>query len=207
VLLAGLAAVVGLRTGQRALGLSLTANNRYLPGRRRSVGKLFQAAPVYLDLDASSFTELTARVAGRMLRAARYGHSDPLEVARLVHGDGPHRGAHLALPVVFDYHSPVGEPAPLDEVAPQDLPQLAVGSRLWWSDAVERENMRLFAQVQRFDAQAWLTMWIDTQYLSRADLAAIVFGLERLLMVAAVGEVRLSQLDAVTGVAPGCRAE
>jgi hypothetical protein len=201
VLLAAVAALVGLRKGQSACGLFVVASNRYQPTLRGVMGKLNQSSPMCLDLAADTFADLAAAAAKRLLRASRFGQCDPMRVAPLVHGPGPHRGAHLALPVVFDYHhrEETGIEPTLD---PDELRAAAVGSTLRWLDALDDENMRLYVQVHQFDTVARIALWIDSHYLSRSDLAAVIFGAERLLVEAARGTVQLARLEAITGV-PG----
>jgi hypothetical protein len=204
VLLSALAAVIGLRAGQDRLTISIPSNNRHSPRMRRSLGKFFQAAPVHLELAVPSFDALVTETATRLLRTARCSQFDPAEVGRLVHGDGAPGapGAHLAVPVIFDYHSNPGKEPVGFRADAEQLRAAALGSELTWANAVDHENMQLFTQVQRFDTHARLFMWLDTQFLSRPDLAAVVFGLERLLVEAAQGEVAMAALPDVTGIEP-----
>jgi len=205
-LLAGFAAVLGARTGQRALGLAVVVNNRFTRRATNSLGKFFQSAPICLDLDVDSLEELVQRTARDLLRAARHGRSDPLAVARLVHTDGPHRGAHLALPVIYDFHGVPDLTVRPEPVSPEALARLAVGSKLQWVDAVEQENMRLFTQVRRLSDEARVTMWLDTHFLSRADLAALVVDVERLLVTLVHGDVPTTELMAAMRVATAASA-
>ncbi|MGC4897469.1 condensation domain-containing protein [Micromonospora sp. DT31] len=200
VLLAAVSAVLGFHLGQPSCGLFVVVSNRYQPAVRGTVGKLFQSSPLCLDLDGETFGDLVESTSRRLLRASRFGQCDPLQVAPLVHGDGPHRGAHLALPVVYDYHH--REEAGADRVVDgiDELRAVAVESTFRWLDTLDDENMRLYVQVHEFDVRARVVFWIDTHYLSRADLAAIVFGTERLLIEATAGEIPLDRLGAVSGL-------
>jgi hypothetical protein len=203
VLLAGLAALAGWRLGQPALGLFIVASNRYRPESRRSVSKYMQSSPLCLELLSPTFDELVRTAAAGLLRASRFGQVDPVELSPLIHGPGPHRGAHLALPVVFDFHHQQQRQGPADPIDLDALRRTAVRSRFGWSDTVDHENFHLFIQVNECAEEAQITFWIDTHYLSRADLAAVVFGTERLLIEAVGRSIAMSDLGAVTGVAPG----
>ncbi|MBF9132811.1 hypothetical protein I0C86_28210 [Plantactinospora sp. S1510] len=200
VLLAAVSALVGRHLGQPSCGLFVVVSNRYQPTVRGTVGKLFQSSPVCLDLVGESFGDLVEATSRRLLRASRFGQCDPLQVAPLVHGDGPHRGAHLALPMVYDYHH--REEAGADRVVDgiDGLRAAAVHSTFRWLDALDEENMCLYVQVHEFGVRARVVFWIDTNYLSRADLAAIVFGAERLLIEGAAAEVPLDRIEVVSGL-------
>jgi hypothetical protein len=204
VLLAGVTALIGLRKGQSSVVLSVLASNRYVLRSRASVGKLFQSAPLLLELDHSTFADHVRHSSARMLRAVRHGRWDPREVARLVHGEGPHRGTHHALRGTFDYHAQ-REPDESDLVAGVDeLRSLMEHSTLRWTATAETEMLHFYVQVLQFDTQATIALWTDTAYLSRVDLVSVVLGAERLLVEAAGADVPMSRLAAVSGVMPAC---
>lgn len=199
VVLAAMAAVTGLRLGQTAVPLFVVVSNRHQLTSRTAIGNFSQSSPMVVPLGGPTFEHLVRDTSALVVRASRFAQFDPTDVAPLVHGPGPHRGAHFALPIVYDFHHQTPMAAAPDTTA-DDLRRAAIGSVLSWSDAVDSENLRLYFQVNRLDAVARLTVWIDTRHLSRADLAAVMFGIERLLIEAVGGEVAMSHLEAVTGV-------
>jgi hypothetical protein len=200
VLLAGLVALLGLRKGLPGCGPLVVTSNRHRPGLRSAYGRFAQGAPVFLDLQHETFAELVRAASLGLVRAAKFGQADPREVARLVHGDGEHRGAHLAFPVVFDYYH---QEPPADRAAETDISALrrvATRSTFGWLDTAERENLHLYVKVRQFTEEAEIVFWIDTCYVSRADLAGIAWGTERLIIEAVAGTIKTASISAVTGV-------
>jgi hypothetical protein len=60
--------------------------------------------------------------------------------------------------------------------------------------------LHLYIKVIQFAEEAEIVFWIDTRYVSRADLAGIAWGAERLIIEAVAGPIKLSRISAVTGV-------
>ncbi|MEU1762967.1 condensation domain-containing protein [Micromonospora sp. NPDC005652] len=206
VLLAGVSALVGLRKGQSTVVMSVLASNRYLPRSRTSVGKFFQSAPLLLDLNQPTFAGYVRHSSSRMLRAVRHGRWDPRQVARLLHGEGPHRGTHHALRATFDYHSQ-RDPDESDLSSDTaELRTLMERSAMRWMATAEIEMLHFYVQVRQFDTEAVIALWTDTEYLSRADLVSVVLGAERLLVEATGVDPPMSRLSAISGIIPACRA-
>jgi cell division inhibitor SulA len=155
---------------------------------------------VFLDLQHETFAELIRDASLGLVRAAKFGQADPLEVASLVHGDGEHRAAHLAFPVVFDYYHQGASAEHVMESDVNALRRAATRSTFGWLDTAERENLHLYIKVIQFAEEAEIVFWIDTRYVSRADLAGIAWGAERLIIEAVAGPIKLSRISAVTGV-------
>ncbi|MBF9132198.1 hypothetical protein I0C86_25080 [Plantactinospora sp. S1510] len=200
VLLGGLAVMIGLRLGQPGIGVSLLTDNRHLAQTRRSLGRYAQIAPVYLDVSQETFGKVVSTTAQRMLRAARYGQPDPAAVAALTHGDDPCVGASGTLPVVFDFAASPGPTPATPTVDAIALRGLAVGTVLRWTPAADDESPGMFVLAQRFLTEVDLLVWVDTAYLSRADVAEVLLGAERLLIEVTAGDVPMCHLSAVTGV-------
>jgi hypothetical protein len=203
VLLAGLTALLGAREGQPATGLFLAVNNRYRPAARAAYGVFRQNVPLHLDLCHETFGDLAQATAVRMFRASRYGQADPVALANLMEGPNQGRGAHLALPVVFDYHH---QPPPAAESSDDQLAAVrraAKRSTFRWLDTADTETLRLYVKVPRSEDHDQFWFWIDTAYLSRADLAALAFGWERLTIEALAGEVPMSDVARVAGLTTG----
>jgi hypothetical protein len=177
-------------------------NNRHHPDTRLTVCHLAQAVPLVLDLAEGTFAELVDRTSRQMLSAARFGVFDPKVVGPMMHGPGPHRGTHLGYPMVFNLQ-PRLEAGPAADSTPESGWTTApgVGSTLRWADSVDEETLGCYINVYDLD-RAYMTFWIDTSYLAKADLAGVVFGAERLLTTATTADVDLSDLSAVTGLSP-----
>ncbi|MCV2458436.1 condensation domain-containing protein [Streptomyces sp. ICN988] len=200
VLLAGLAALLGLRKGLPGCGPFVVTSNRHRSGMGSAFGRFVQGAPAYLDVNPETFDELVRFASRGLLQAIKHGQADPLALSRLVHGDGIHRGAHLAFPVVFDYYRQIPGGLSAAEVEIGRLRQAATQSTFGWLGTAERENMRLYIKAQRFTEDAEIAFWIDTQYISRADLAGIALGAERLIIEAVAGPIAMARVGAITGV-------
>jgi hypothetical protein len=150
--------------------------------------KYMQSSPMVVDVAGRSFEETVQSTSARMVRASRFGQVDPGRVATLVHGPGRRHGAHLALPVTYDFHHQSGRTGPAPAVTGDLLRRAAIGSRFTWSDAVVQEKLGLYLQVNELGAEANIAVWVDTHYLSRLDVVTIAFETERLLVEVAVAQ-------------------
>jgi hypothetical protein len=178
-------------------------HNRFHPGTRDMLGHLAQPVPVLLDVTEGTFADLVVRTARRLLRASRVSGFDPVAIGRMVHGPGSRAGTHHGYPVVFNFQRPV-QSAPVGRAAGPDAAAVpGVGTELRWVETADEENLRCYINVYDPD-EALMTFWIDTTYLSKADLASVAFGAERLLLTAADTDVRLADVCAVTDMHERC---
>jgi hypothetical protein len=200
VLLSGLATMIGQRLRQPEIPVFLVSSNRHQPATRVAMAKYMQSTPMVVDVAAATFEEIARTTSARMIRASRFGQVDPIQVAPLVNGPGPHRGAHRALPVVFDFHHQEGGVEAAAGIDASELCRAAVSSRFTWSNAIDHENLRLYLQINAFGADARLAMWVDTQYLSRIDVATIALGTERLLIDAVAGTIDIACMMRTIGL-------
>lgn len=189
VLLSGFAAVLGHHLGQPLCVPQVVFHNRLRPASRLCLGHLAQQVPITLELADGGFADLVRRTSSRMLGAARFGGFDTLALQALMRDAGPGGGANERFPVVFNFDRQVAGLVGLageQTAAPDRSAVPGMGSSLTWLDTADDGDHGCYLNV--YDSEeAYLMVWIDTSYLSKADLASVAFGTERLLMTATVG--------------------
>jgi hypothetical protein len=206
VLLAAVVALLGLRTANDACLLSMLAGNRVAPGLRRYVGPLAQDALLSVSLDVDGFHELVRQVWAASLAAYRHSQYDAAALRRVWSRVSEQHGTWYARDCVYNDLStpmpagPAEDPGLLRAAIAGALPR----AELTWEPAESLPAAFIF-YVHRLDTDAELSLWARTDQLPAADVEGFLLGVQRLLVVAAAGPVRLAGLASVTGLAAGAR--
>lgn len=212
VILAATAALLGARTGNTTVAMRLLAANRDDAGMRQMVGTCVQPALFTVDTDDASFGQLIERAG--LAAAAAYRHARypaPLidEATRTINAC---RGINADLLCHFsdatdeptgDTDEPAGDTdGRTPDVDPDQIEAARSLSRF--------RTGALFTAPQKFllevsgqpGTELALSLTADQGYLSRADVAALVRGIETLLVEAVRRDFPLAEAARLAGM-PG----
>ncbi|MFD9571132.1 condensation domain-containing protein [Streptomyces sp. NPDC059982] len=198
VLLTAWCALVAHRTGQSACVVAVPTSNRYHPRLARSVNTLSQDALLCLDTQVPTFDALLKKAWGAALNAYRHSQFDAVGLWEMIGRATFERGSRFARDVVFNDVSTL--PGAVASPLPAEAPAEADPELSWGPDQVL--PTRLLTFVYATEPQVHLGMWADPALFDREGTQAFLTGLVRLLEAAAVADVPLASLTAVTGVCP-----
>ncbi|MDW5329224.1 condensation domain-containing protein [Plantactinospora sp. KLBMP9567] len=205
VLLAGLAAVLGAHTGVAACPLGLIVNNRMAdPAAVGSAMLYMQEGICAVPLGDASFRELALACRSAAMAAHRYARYDPAARDAALAREALRRGmVPMRSCLVNDTRRPATFLA--DGATPELLraPDLAGEAACRWRPyGMNLPGVDLFVTVLNRADTASLAVLTDTRQVSRTDVAALLRGLELVITQAAVDDLRLTDVGALTGLGP-----
>jgi hypothetical protein len=217
-IMAALAAVLALRTGTPRFWFPLIAHHRYGAELHQHIGTLAMDVPVVVDTEVPGFDDLMRRCATATMRTCMQGPCDMYEYVTMqkrierergvrAHRDlafnniGKHR---LADEVLSMFGEPVLPAATPRTTAAEWLAALDESpGRLVWVAQPDQEYMLSEFQIAEFDLMTGIYMYTwDTGRVPRTEVESLLRATERLLVVAAAGDVALSELSELTGLTP-----
>ncbi|WP_101786725.1 condensation domain-containing protein [Nonomuraea indica] len=214
VLLAATALVLGAYTGTPGCAVRLICANRTSEPERRAVACMIQGVLVSLDLGGTGFGDVVARAWSASVRAYRHGLYDGREVRRLTRSAERRRGVRLDLSCVFNDmreetrpdHRLAAHRAARPRAAEEAEVRAAMRDSVYRPEpAVEQETFALYAEDTPETLR--LTLHADSRHLDPDAVRGILYGIERLLVESAFGEVRPEQVGELTGLAAGPAAD
>ncbi|MEV8639256.1 condensation domain-containing protein [Streptosporangium sp. NPDC051023] len=209
VLLAAVAALLGVSTGLDRCALRLVVDNRETPESRFVIGTPTQEVFTTLPVGQDSFDSLVRDCWTVSTAAHRYGRCDPKRVDEVVDEVAKARGVDLDLSCFFNDTWSAFQTAasPEDGTAPDADVVLAAlaDSRFHWAERYDRDNISFFFTT--FDTAESaelikLSLLVDTRTIPPAAAEEFLRRTEALLVDLATGsgtEVRPSALPPVTG--------
>ncbi|MDR8413849.1 condensation domain-containing protein [Nonomuraea sp. 3-1Str] len=209
VLLAATGLVLGAYTGMPECAVRLICANRTREEERRAVACMIQGALVSLDLGGTSFRDVVARAWTASVRAYRHSLYDKRELRRIMREAEARSGARLDLSCVFNDMREEMRPdrrlaAHRAGSTGEESVRAATRDSVFLPEpAVEQEKFALYAEDTPETLR--LTLHADSRYLGPQAVRDVLFGIERLLVEAAFGEVRPDRVGELTGIAAAGR--
>jgi hypothetical protein len=215
VILAALAGLVGHYTGQPTCPVVLPVSNRFLPELRDHVGQLASDSFMLTDIGAAAgFDDLARRVSRDAVRACWHGWFDAPGLWALFDDVMLRRGIRSnAREVVFndvsavdaDRYGLIGAPMP-----PPPPGSPAYQDANAWAQLDEGMSWlvgqpfasHLSLDVHGIESEFVAALWMAPRYLAPGELVEFARALERLLLAAGDGDLALTDLTTVTGLAP-----
>ncbi|MBF9132799.1 hypothetical protein I0C86_28150, partial [Plantactinospora sp. S1510] len=200
VVLAAVCALLSQRTGAEDLVFPTLANNRAEQHLQGYIGTLVQTVLTRVEVGTASFDELVRRAWLAVAASSRRGMYDVdrrREIDRQVSSD---RGIHFCFEPLFN--SPLVD-RPDDHEPPAAGPPVAVAAT-----TLARRPMRRTLTLLRFDLHEYddvmhLELWTgDTSRVSADAAESMLHALERLLAVAAEGDVDHEQMARTLDLPP-----
>jgi hypothetical protein len=216
VVLAAACTMIGWRTGHDTCVLPVLASNRYQRQLRDYIGSLVQDGITAIDVRAESLDEVVHRAAAAVLRG---NHNSLIEVKALErtvrnaeHTRGITWNRHCTFNDISEFQTPayVTDATDGTDATATDDPAAAERAldrtRFSRMPAPGQEEQLLLLLLNQVEGE--LIMGATSRDANRvplAELELLLRGIESLLVAAARGDVRLSDLAEVTGVRPVSR--
>ncbi|WP_371477822.1 condensation domain-containing protein [Kitasatospora sp. NBC_00315] len=199
LVLAALCALTAHRTGHRQALVTTLSANRYLPELTDYVGTVAQDALLSVPVDAGSFEALARRVRKRSQLAYPNSWFDSTELWEAIDRTGHERGTRYARDCVFNDLSPLGLDGGVlrGGADPRDLDQEIQLTRL----PAEPIGVELMLWVFRLEGELDLSLWANPSRLAAHEAELFGKGIAALLIEAAGGDVRLDEIERITGLA------
>ncbi|HZM82965.1 MAG TPA: condensation domain-containing protein [Candidatus Limnocylindrales bacterium] len=183
VLYAAFASALSLTTGVNPVFSTVTVNNRFRPGLANAGGPMAQLGLCTLDVAGASFDELVLRARRRLLTAQKYAYYAPYENDRLVDRVGRERGVTFDLRCMFNDRR--SEDGPIETVAGEAEIRAAIpATTVNWRE-VDRLHQRLMIHVNEHPEALTALVQVDTAYLGRDDMDALLRRMEATVIAAA----------------------
>jgi hypothetical protein len=203
LLLTALCALTARHTGQRHAVVASLSANRYLPELADYLGTLAQDAlvtvPVNLD-GRETFEGLARRVRKRSQLAYPNSWFDSAQLWDLMDRIGLERGTRYARDCVFNDLTALGLDggAPHGDLDPRDPGQRIQLTRL----PDEPMHVELMLWAFQVEGELDMSLFANPARLAARDAEAFGRGIATLLIEAAHGSVKLTEIEAITGLAP-----
>lgn len=199
VLLAAVAVILGTYARSDRVMVKTILGNRGFRELRDLVCVTISNGHLAFDVSAGTFTDLVRTCASRTLLVQARGQCDPRDRSCVIAGINEERGINLDLSTFFnDFRG--ADPAPPTEEHPPDLDALCGRTRLSWIGQWERQDAKFFFHVVHDDDCDPMYVMIDSAFIPLDDVGPLLLGLERLVVHAVRGPVRLPVDPSVTGV-------
>jgi hypothetical protein len=209
VLLAAVATLLGLRTGNdRCLITSLCAN-RFTPASAGYVGTIAQDALIAADLTAETFDGIIAATRSAALAAYYHRQYDTESLWQLIDRVEEDRGTRFHRDCVLNdlngaaVQAPAGHPASVPERG--DAADAMRDTRLVWTDT-EPRPLLFYVEVfmlTRHDVS--LSVWADQSRFPAAEVEDFLHAAERLLVAAERRDIPTRDISELAGLRPVLR--
>jgi hypothetical protein len=191
VLLAATVGLAGTLAGQRTCGLRPIVGNRFIADRQDVVATISEEGLVVLDLTVPTFDDLVRDCWQTSLRAYRHAQYPPDErdsVVAAAGGDARSFGC-------FNDQRLIQRDDPLAVPPEQAEVRAALAdTTVEWTGSMNRNISPFRVHIGSKDE---VSLYADTALMPARDIEAYLCGFETLLVEAAFGEVRLSELAAL----------
>jgi hypothetical protein len=200
--LAALCAVLSHRSGQPDCAFTALMHNRFERRLREYVGSLASDTLITVDTRADSLDQLARRAAMTTLRAGKGCAVDGDELGRLVRAVEVDRGISYARDCTYNDTSYIDMVPPESPGSPCAARAALPASELHFVAAADIGTL-LAVFLWQVEGELLLgAMTSDTGRMPRADIEALLRGVELLLVEAATADVKLDRVREITGVTP-----
>jgi hypothetical protein len=186
VLLAAYGVALARTVSTSPIVLQMAVSNRFRPGCAESVSALAQASPCLLDVADSTFDEAVAKAVTAAMTTYLHAYYDPLRRVAMVAQVNEERGEPIDIECYFNDRRDADRSR--DSQAPPSIAEIEAavpGSRLSWGPHTSVPQPKLYLNVNDAADGVEFTMIADTHHISPADMAAIAYTLESVVVDAA----------------------
>ncbi|TDC41576.1 hypothetical protein E1166_11130 [Micromonospora sp. KC213] len=214
--LAAFSAVVSVRVSQSRCVFAALSSNRFTSRLRDYVGTLAQDGLMVVDVTGPTFDDLARRTGAAMLRANRNSIFDVGDLVAEATRINDEQGMDYSRDCVFNNISAhltldAGQAATV-QLPVLDHPGLrwsptpgAAESSLTWTTTPHFPNRLVVQLIAVRPAMILGVSTGDTRHVPRTEIAALLRGMERVLVAAGAGQVRLDDIPALSGLTPVAR--
>jgi hypothetical protein len=189
VLLAAFAVTLARLTGTNPVVTLVLVNNRFRPGLADTVSPVSAPCLCVIDVADITFDEAVARAWHSAMTAYKHAYYEPDLMWDVIGRVGKERGGEITLGYFFNdlrvrhREEPGGAGGPAG--SPEDMRAALARSTLEWGSEQDGPCDRVFVYINDVPGTISCEAWVDTRYVSAADLEAALRGLEELTVEAA----------------------
>jgi hypothetical protein len=207
VLLAGTAALLGAATGHDTVTMQLIASNRSDARRRGLVSVVALNALLAVDLGGVTFHEAVRRAQRAAMVGYHYAAYDPFALEHQQADLELERGASVDLTAFFndtrtsDRWESLADPGTTEA----ELRAFTADTTVSFVSSWPKQDSTCFFQITHQPRACQIFMLADTTVFPRDRVAALLRGIETLLVRAAFTDAPVAEVSALTGVHPVSR--
>jgi condensation domain-containing protein len=176
VLYAAFATVLAQWSGFPTTAAMITVNNRFRPGFANAAGHMVQHGLCTLETAGVDFGELVLQARRRLRSAQKYGYYIQAELDALIERVGRERGVSFDLFLL--YNDRRSEDSPLTTVEPEEPPG---ATTLNWRQVDHLHHRMIFHANDGPAGALAVQVQLDTAYISRAEVQALLQRMEQLV--------------------------
>lgn len=206
VILAAVAALLGLRTVNDRCQITALCANRFARASRDYVGTIAQDALIAADLTAETFDGIVQATRTATLTAYYHGQYDVDSLWQMIGRVNDDRGTEFHRDCVLNdltgaaVQVQPGQAGRLPE--PGDARAALRDTRLVWADTEPRPLLFYFEVFGLTRHEVSLSVWADQSRLPAAEVEDFLFGIERLLVAAERRDVPAPDIGGLAGLSP-----
>jgi hypothetical protein len=190
VLLAAFAVTLARLTGSNPVVTLVLVNNRFRPGFADTVSPVSAPCLCVIDVADITFDEAVSRAWHSAMTAYKHAYYEPDLMWDVIARVGKERGGEITLGYFFNdlrvrHREEPGGPAD-SASSPEDMQAARARSTLEWGSEKDGPCDRVFLYINDVPGTISCEAWVDTRYVSAADLEAALRGLEELTVEAAM---------------------
>jgi hypothetical protein len=186
VLLGAFAGALGAGSGLTNYPLLVRASNRQVLLDPTMLGHFAQGVPLLVDLTHEDVVPYFKALKGGLLRSLSFGYFSQASLGVLLERLARERGCSVPMRVTVNH-----VPSP-DGLPPPSLDAMDSRSTFAWVGGADRENIAVYGTV--WEPIASIALYADTAFLPSLEIEATLRRIEKLLLVAAGGERRMSHV-------------
>ena len=192
VLLAAFAVTLARLTDSNPVVALVLVNNRFRPGFADTVSPVAAPSLCVIDVADITFDEAVTRTWHSAMAGYKHAYYDPDLMWDLIARVGKERGGEINLAYFFNdlrvrhREEPPGPARPPADLRAADLRAALPRSTLAWGRQKDGHCDRVFLYINDVPGTVSCEAWVDTRYVSPADLEAALRGLEELTVEAAL---------------------
>jgi hypothetical protein len=209
VILAAVATLLGLRTGNDRCQITSLCANRFARASRDYVGTIAQDALIAADLTAETFDGIIQATRTAALSAYYYSQYDAESLWQMIGRVSEDRGTEFHRDCVLNDlngasgHVQTGHVGSLPEKG--DAADAMRDTRLVWADTEPRPLLFYFEVFGLTRHDVSLSVWADQSRVSAAEVEDFLFAVERLLVAAERRNVPARDIGELAGLRPVLR--
>jgi Condensation domain len=209
VILASVAALLGLRTANDQCQITALCANRFARASRDYVGTIAQDALIAVDLTAETFDGIIQASRTAALTAYYHSQYDTERLWQMIDRVGEDRGTEFHRDCVLN--DLTGAAVPVQTGHAGSLPEKGDAenamrdTRLVWADTDPRPLLFYFEVFGLTRHDVSLSVWADQSRFPAAEVEDFLFAVERLLVAAERRNVPARDIGELAGISPVLR--
>lgn len=199
VLLGAFAVAVARMTGIDPFVVLLAVNNRFRPGFAASVSVVAQVSPCVIDVAEVTVDEVIVRARRAALTAYKYAYYDPARRVEIRETVERERGQEIDLSCFFNDRRADRNPPPAPPTE-DEIRRALPGAEIHWEPDTMAVTQKLYLEVDDTPDGVDIQLSADQRYFSDQQMEALLRGIERAAVEAALDPTEPTGVRAAVSV-------